>query len=121
MIWIAILENIKYSGNFSEDEDGMMKYLQSFCDNIELSNNGYVCVVDNSGKLIAYPDYDPDYFESLGDVSVSDIQGENVKTFKDINTNEIFSGLANYADADYSDIIVSMLVGELGKRVQVHQ
>ena len=63
----------------------MLKYIQSFCDNIELPNDGYVCAIDKSGKLIAYPDFDPGYEESLIDVPISDISGGNKKTFRDIS------------------------------------
>lgn len=102
-------------------EEKLIDYLQRFCDEVMLPNEGFICVADSEGRLIAFPGLGPGEEMFIDRADFFSVDGEENKEFSEIQSSDIFSGFFKNPEAGSDDIIVTMPVGDTGLRILVHQ
>ena len=109
-------------------EDKLKDYLQRFCDEVMLPNEGYMCVADPEGRLVALPGLQPGEEQFIDRAELREFRGDNgemkgpdAQQITELEYGEIFEGFLRNPEANADDIIVSMPLGDTGLRMLVHQ
>jgi signal transduction histidine kinase len=101
--------------------ENFISYLQRLCDQIMLPNEGFICVADPSGKLVALPGLDEGEDVFIDTAQFVQLEEGKTKKFAEIAEDELFKGYYNNPDVQGTDLIVSMPLGDTGLRMIVHQ
>ncbi len=94
--------------------------LQHTCDALTLPNKGYVCAVNSSGKLIAYPGRVLGKDHYINESSFTDFNGNEME-FASFFEKNFFEGFYQAPNSKRRDVIVSIAYPRLNIRLLVHQ
>jgi signal transduction histidine kinase len=98
-----------------------IRTVQETCDVMKLPNDGYLCMVDSTGNLLAAPGFKGDRKISLTAASFSTSDRSRKLDFHEFYKQSPFNGYYEYEEIDYSDIIVGMKHQFTGYKLLVHQ
>jgi serine phosphatase RsbU (regulator of sigma subunit) len=86
--------------------------LQYICDSIKLPNQGFICLINTKGNIIAAPGLAPGK-SMLFNPELQDIDfTKHVIYPKDLSSDHIFSGFAYFPNENRQDIVVSLPFGK---------
>ena len=106
-------------------EEKLVEYMQEICDQVMLPNEGFICVSDSKGNLVAFPGLGPDEEMSIAQAEFrslrEDMDEGNGRGVEELPPAETFEGYFINPEAGANDIIVSMPVKNTDFRILVHQ
>ncbi len=104
-----------------EDDSLVLASLQGLCDEVMLPNNGFICVMDSKGKLVAAPDIANMEMRNMG---ITDFQGLESPVPYDhdlLQRAKPLLGILTYQNGKRSDIVASLSLGIDDLRLNIHQ
>lgn len=117
----SVLGMLEKSGVSNSEPQIFIQAVQETSDVMKLPNEGYICMVDSTGDLLAAPDFKGDQKVNLTSASFSSSNRSKKLSFKDFYEENPFIGYYEYEEFNYSDIIISINHKETGYKLLVHQ
>jgi len=108
----------------TEHGNMLLKELQETCDAVTLPNNGYLCVVNTQGRIVAMPGASemPNMEMYLDQSELTTVFGKQKKTLiTKLDKEEIFQGLILNQNNQQIEIISSLPIKMSDLRILVHQ
>jgi|GEM_PF-2812746 len=104
-----------------ENKEEFLQLVQETCDVLKLPNEGYICLVDSVGNLLAAPGLKADKKVNIASASFRSLNRDESFSFTDFYESKPFTGYYEYEQYDYSDIVVAMNYDVMGYKMLVHQ
>lgn len=98
-----------------------IKTVQETCDVLKLPNNGYICMLDSTGVLIAAPGLTPEKEIRISEASFHSKTKDKKYSFAEFFLVDSFLGYYEYDEIGYSDIVVAINHSYFGYKLMVHQ
>ncbi len=117
----TVLGMLDKSNIDKNDRISFIKIVQETCDVLKMPNNGYLCMMDSTGALIAAPGLKPSKKVRISKASFYSAGKDEKYNFKDFFSIEPFSGYYEYEEIGYSDIVVAINHVYSGYKLMVHQ
>ncbi len=104
-------------------QEQLVGQLQEICDQVMLPNEGFICVADAKGKLVAFPGLQANEEMSIARAEFISLNEDSKepKGVGDLSSTESFEGFFINPDDGANDIIVSMPIQDTDLRILVHQ
>lgn len=115
---LGILDKSQVTNDNRED---FIKIVQETCDVLKLPNNGFLCMMDSTGVLIAAPGLIPSKEIRISEASFHSKTKDKKYSFAEFFSLEPFSGYYEYEEIGYSDIVVAINHRFSGYKLMVHQ
>ncbi|CAM2068263.1 HAMP domain-containing histidine kinase [Sulfidibacter corallicola] len=100
-------------------ESDRLDILQKLCDEVNLPNQGYLCVARQDGKLVAVKGLTPDMDISLAGLPITDFTGV-VRDVRDLADEPVLGFLGNPGQPEI-DIVATLPVAGTDYQLFVHQ
>ena len=120
-----ILDILTLIGYEDISEEKIVEHMQEICDQVMLPNEGFICVSDSKGNLVAFPGLGPDEKMSIAQAEFRSLKEDTDegkgRGVEELPPAETFEGFFINPEAGENDIIVSMPVKNTDFRILVHQ
>lgn len=117
----SILQLVDQSKHIPNDSLEYIELLRRTCNILELPNDGYMCVVDSNGLVIAAPNLS---LEKHIYITSADFVSPDRKTklnFKQFFSTDNFNGFYEYPSHDYSDVLAALNLERFDLKLLIHQ
>jgi len=105
----------------TSNADEMIASLQNICEEINLPNGGFICVMNEHGELLAAPNFNEIKVKNLMIENFIDYQSRDEIEQMKLSEEIPLLGVLNYENGDKTDIIASLPLSSSGLRLNVHQ
>ncbi len=113
----SIDQQIENNSNF----ENLKSRLQASSDLLNLPNDGYICAIDNKGKLIAYPNNRDEEIHYINEQTFTSFKPEQKVSFDNFYQTSIFEGFYGNDALAKRDILVAVSHPQTGIKVLIHQ
>ncbi|PXX99024.1 hypothetical protein DF185_14165 [Marinifilum breve] len=117
----SVFGMLEKAGVSTTEPQIFIRTVQETSDVMKLPNEGYICLVDSTGNLLAAPGFNGKKEISLTAASFSPSDRSTKLDFDEFYERDPFNGYYEYEELDYSDIIVGMKHQYTGYKLLVHQ
>lgn len=117
----TVLGMIDESNIDKNDRTDFINTVQKTCDLLKMPNDGFICMIDSTGSLLAAPGLEPSREININGASFYSVKKDKKYNFKDFFSMKPFSGYYEYEEIGYSDIVVAINHAYSGYKLMVHQ
>lgn len=117
----TVLDMLDKSGVNSSNKIEFVKLVQETCDVLKMPNDGYLCMMDSTGALLAAPGLTPSKEVKISKASFHSENRSEKFSFTEFFSIEPFTGYYEYETIGYSDIVVALTHKHSGYKLMVHQ
>ena len=103
------------------DKLAFIQMVQETSDVLKMPNNGFLCMMDSTGALLAAPGLKPSKKVRISEASFYSAEKDEKYSFKDFFLMRPFTGYYEYEEVGYSDIVVAINHAYSGYKLMVHQ
>ena len=103
------------------DKLAFIQMVQETSDVLKMPNNGFLCMMDSTGALLAAPGLKPSKKVRISEASFYSAEKDEKYSFKDFFSMKPFTGYYEYEEVGYSDIVVAINHAYSGYKLMVHQ
>jgi len=117
----SVFNMIEKSGVSPTDKAEFIKLVQETSEVLKIPNNGFICMADSLGTLLAAPGLKPNNKVSINSAVFLDVERIKGEKYTDFFKANPFVGYYEYPNNKYSDIIVAMNHPYTDYKILVHQ
>jgi len=103
------------------DRLAFIQMVQETADVLKMPNEGYICMMDSTGALLAAPGLKPSKKVEISEASFYSVEKDEKYSFSDFFSMKPFMGYYEYEEIGYSDIVVAINHSYSGYKLMVHQ
>lgn len=117
----SVIRILDKSGVAASNQKDFVKVMQQTCDVLRLPNQGYLCMIDSLGNLLAAPGLKPQQKQNVRSASYLSLNRLKKYSFKEFYHENPFQGYYEYETHNYSDIVTALTHRFPNYKILVHQ